>query len=661
MNLDWYLRRLRRMTPAEVAGRVADRFHQTTLRFDAQSRQPSVVRITLFASPITQLPGHGAEGVIAAADRLLEGTWTALGVVRDDMAPVPDWFLDPVSGIRAPHDMFSFDIEHRDPSRVGSIKQIWELSRHHHLTVLAAAFAVTGREAYAELAAAHLRDWWQRNPLGKGPHWISGIELGIRMTSWVWTRRLLAGWGGVEDLFDLNPDFHRQLAWHQWYLARFPSRGSSANNHLLAEAAGQLIAAIAFPWFRQSAGWAAGAREVLERETVAQTFPSGLNRELATDYHGLAMELCLVAAAEADAAGEPLSEGFWETLRGMTDALAAMVDIRLHPPRQGDSDDGTALVVDPAQNRWASLLATGAALFGELDWWPALAESDLRTRLITWLAKPPPLPAGRPTGRPDLFADAGMILLRTPKDESPEIWCRLDAGPHGFLSIAAHAHADALSVEVRHDGVEVLADPGTYTYHAEPELRAYFRSTRAHNTLELDGVDQSVSGGPFLWTRQARSRLESTGYAPGRAVTASHDGYSRLEPGRIHRRTVELTGQGRLVIEDEMGGGQGTVRLSFHLGPEVDARLRGNIAELTWPGGSAVMNLPEELFWSSTRGGTEPIDGWYSPRFGERLPSISLAGTGTVAAGMRLRTEMDFTPTALAVAAAGGTGEAGAP
>ncbi len=249
----------------------------------------------------------------------------------------------------------------------------------------------------------------------------------------------------------------------------------------------------------------------MERETVAQTFPSGLNRELATDYHGLAMELCLVAAAEADAAGEPLSQDFWETLRGMTDALAAMVDIRLHPPRQGDSDDGTALLVDPAQDRWASLLATGAALFGELDWWPKLAESDLRTWLITGLAKPPPLPAGRPTSRPDVLADAGMVLLRTPQDESPEIWCRLDAGPHGFLSIAAHAHADALSVEVRHDGVEVLADPGTYTYHAEPELRAYFRSTRAHNTLELDGLDQSVSGGPFLWTRQARTRLESAG------------------------------------------------------------------------------------------------------------------------------------------------------
>ena len=76
----------------------------------------------------------------------------------------------------------------------------------------------------------------------------------------MWTRRLLAGWPGVEALFDLNPDFHSQLAWHQWYLARFRSRGSSANNHLLAEAAGQFVAATAFPWFPQSAPWAAQAR-----------------------------------------------------------------------------------------------------------------------------------------------------------------------------------------------------------------------------------------------------------------------------------------------------------------------------------------------------------------------------------------------------------------
>src|SRR6185437_8246013 len=157
-------------------------------------------------------------------------------------------------------------------------------------------------------------------------------------------------------------------------------------------------------------------------------------------------------------------------------------------------------------DRWASLLATGDAVFGRLDWWPAAGGTDVRTPLLAALIRPYSKngtePAvTRPASRPAHFADAGMTILRGPA----EIWCRCDGGPHGFLSIAAHGHADALSVEVRHDGVDVLADPGTYCYHGEPEWRSYFRSTAAHNTIEVDGTSQSVEGGPFLW----RSRTDA--------------------------------------------------------------------------------------------------------------------------------------------------------
>ena len=57
-----------------------------------------------------------------------------------------------------------------------------------------------------------------------------------------------------------------------------------------------------------------------------------------------------------------------------------------------------------------------------------------------------------------------MTILSSEAPRGPEIWCRCDGGPLGFLSIAAHGHADALSVEVRYDGVEVLVDPGTYCF-----------------------------------------------------------------------------------------------------------------------------------------------------------------------------------------------------
>ena len=107
---------------------------------------------------------------------------------------------------------------------------------------------------------------------------------------------------------------------------------------------------------------------------------------------------------------------------------------------------------------------------------------------------------------PRRFPNAGLVILRSRAEDGPEIWCRCDGGPHGFLSIAAHAHADALSVEVRHDGVDILADPGTYCYHGEPAWREWFRSTAAHNTVEVDGESQAESGGPFLWITQPRTR-----------------------------------------------------------------------------------------------------------------------------------------------------------
>ena len=124
--------------------------------------------------------------------------------------------------------------------------------------------------------------------------------------------------------------------------------------------------------------------------------------------------------------------------------------------------------------------------------------------------------------------------------------------------IAAHAHADALAVEVRYGGVDVLADPGTYCYHGEPEWRSYFRSTIAHNTIEIGDANQSVETGPFMWAAHARSCVDRVSLGDGEQIwSAHHTGYRRLDPGAEHKRTVTLDRASRhLSVVDyvEVGG-----------------------------------------------------------------------------------------------------------
>ena len=658
MNPTWYFRRLRRMSASEIAGRVIDQGYRVAWRV----RPPdvaSVARKQLVAGakvprlkalpPPATLASDAKRRLLERADQLLDGKWKVFAQDHGALGKHPDWFVDARSGKHAASDVYAFDIPYRDEERIGNIKYIWEPSRHHHLTLLAAAYYATGDGRYAERIAEHLRSWWKENQFPYGPHWISGIELGIRLISWAWIRQLLVSWPAAEDLFEQNDAFLEQLYAHQLWLSRFPSRGSSANNHVIAEAAGTFIAACVFPFFKESEVWRKDSAKTLRTQAAAQTFACGANRELATEYHGFVLELLLAAAVQGEAAGQSLGEPVWDVICRMTDVVAAMLDDGT-APRQGDGDEGIGLLLDdPDNNRWTGLLATGARLFSAQPWWPKMQQTDLRTFFLAEKVNAPP--TARPVRKPKLLPDAGQIFLTSEQDA---LWCRCDHGPHGFGSIAAHAHADALSIELRLAGVEIFADPGTFCYHGDPKWRAYFRSTFAHNTLCLFGRDQSASGGPFLWTRHATSQLIAVSGLDDVEAEASwsakHAGYSD-NGGPLHRRSVRLLRASRkLVITDDLLGGHGKpvpASLSWHLGPSVKCGLDGRTAFLSWVGGRAELHLPGGLQWTSYHGDEVVPAGWYSPSFDRKVPATTLVGSGVMAPGTSLVTELDWFVTSL--------------
>ncbi|HEX4113399.1 MAG TPA: alginate lyase family protein [Stellaceae bacterium] len=659
MTVAWYLNRLRRMTPQEVSWRVRDEVIKRRWRgLQGASGRAALSGTPAFdfapLDPATlDLDPAAARDVVAAAERIVAGR---IPLFEREM-PVPrttqDWFTDPDSGRVAPSEAYAFDIETRDPGVVGNLT--FTPSRLIHVTLLAAAYSLTGNAEFADLAAAQLRGWWQANPFLAGIHWSSGIECGLRLVAFAWTRRLLASWPGAADLFEKSALAREQIYNHQFYLAGLRSYGSSANNHLIAEYLGLYVGGSAFPWFDDSARWRDIGRRGIEREARLQVFPDGFGRELASEYHGFTLELLMIAALEGIVGGQPFGQEFYATVARMADAWAASLDIGNRPPRQGDTDDAYALLLDPPGRliRARRLLAEARTLVGAPAWWPT-APRDLGSSVFKEMRRRHPAPKHslpRPQTRPNSFPDAGLVFLRDLDGRPDELWCRCDHGPHGYRAIAAHAHADALSIEVRHAGVDILVDPGTYCYLTDPVARRYFRSTIAHNTLEVAGQDQATYGGAFLWLGAPNSHavaIEGTDGGPVARWQARHDGYAKQLGEPTHERNVTLDRVARRIdIADRIvGQGNFDVRLAFHLGPAVELRGDGDGFALAWQAHgrryAGRLTLPAALGWQAYRGASDPMLGWYSSAFHEKEPSTSLVGSGSLAAGDTLTTRLQI-------------------
>lgn len=663
MNATWYFRRLRAMDQNEIGARVRDRVAQAYWRhrFYARSATPRPNTLAdrlqfwggLDRSMAAEAPAAPRDALIMAADALLEGRWSTFSVERKDVTPNVDWHLDPKSQVTLPRSAYAFDIRIHGDGIGFETKYVWELSRHHHTTMLAMAYWLTGSVAYAEAAAGQISSWRAANLFLNGVHWSSGIELGMRLIAFVWTRRLLADWKYAKSNFENDKAFVECVYQHQWLLARRMSSGSSANNHLIYEATGLYLATCSMPWFSESAEWRAKARAILQREFRSQTFESGINRELGSGYNAYVLEALALCLIEGQLSDDPWPPAAWNLAADILFRLADSTDHTGRPPRQGDSDDAQGLLLDaPGFSQWTDLLQLGAVWFGRAAWWPCLNEQPLRSWLWDRIVKPPGgLTRQLHRSRNSLAPDAGLVILRSESNTPNEIYCVFDTGPLGYLSIAAHGHADALAIELRRGGQPILVDPGTFSYNASKAWRKYFRSTAAHNTIEVCGADQSESGGPFLWTKAAQALLlEASGLEemlPVATAEGRHDGYQRRF-GITHTRRVELNrGRRELNIDDQISGAGGVpVRLMFHLHPAIGCALTGNTAQLSWSGENgreqAEILLSELMNWQAVSGTKDPLLGWYSPSYDVVVPAITLVGNARVGESCNLRTTVRF-------------------
>jgi hypothetical protein len=234
---------------------------------------------------------------------------------------------------------------------------------------------------------------------------------------------------------------------------------------------------------------------------------------------------------------------------------------------------------------------------------------------------------------PRAFPLGGYYILGSDLQGADEVRLTVDAGPLGYLSLAAHGHADALSFTLSVGGQPVLIDTGTYCYHTEDAWRAHFRGTGAHNTIRVDGEDQSVAGGKFLWLRHANARCLL--FEQGRDVqriVAEHDGYRRLPDPVRHRREIVYRNDSRQVTVNDTLECRKTHRIEcfWHFDESCAVALEPGQARIDHLRGVLTLQWPPGLRARLGRGQLEPPLGWRSHRFGDKVPCSSLCISGEV-------------------------------
>jgi Heparinase II/III-like protein len=310
-------------------------------------------------------------------------------------------------------------------------------------------------------------------------------------------------------------------------------------------------------------------------------------------------------------------------------------------PMFGDGDSGQAVSLpETTAERFRALVGIGRLREGT-------ASPDLRSVLLLWGQTPkqiPLSPVQSPKRNLQVFPDGGYYVLAADHDGENEIVIVFDMGPLGFPPLNAHGHADALSFWLSYGGREFLIDPGTYCYQSSPLWRSYFRGTAAHNTIRIDGKDQSVPAGTFLWREAADCRIENLEDTDEFVdARGSHDGYRRLTDPVIHTRGLRLFKKSRTLIITDRLHCQGThdVELFFHfseacgvqqVGPSVLAATNGNKRI----GVRLDARLNPELY----HGCEKPIFGWVSRTFGVKEPSFTLVARTRISGSTEFLTEI---------------------
>ncbi|MFW5835857.1 MAG: alginate lyase family protein [bacterium] len=338
----------------------------------------------------------------------------------------------------------------------------WQLNRHPEWAWLGRRYLETRDEEYAKTFVRLFQSWVRKTavepldaPSGATKAWRT-IETGIRMGgSWQWVLHSFIASPSLTD--DVLTDWCKSV-WEHGYRLRTVHH---SHNWLIMEQNGLAQIGIIYPQFRDASEWRDYAFGTLVEELVNQVYPDGMQYELTTGYHQVNIRNYEWLWDVAEAYDHPVPDAFRSGLERMHEA-----NIKLMMPdgRLPDVNDGSWAEVAP-------LLERAASLYPErLEFrWAATRGAD----------------GTHPEWTSIGLEYSGLFAMRT--DWSDEaVYALFDGGPFGY----AHQHEDKLNLLIHAYGRLLVTEAGNYAYDSS-EMRRYVLSTRGHNTVRIDDMDQN--------------------------------------------------------------------------------------------------------------------------------------------------------------------------
>lgn len=363
---------------------------------------------------------------------------------------VPDLMADRVS--------FLHEEEHMDWNsawRKETRSPLWNFNLHYFefLHPLTKQYLETGSACYLEKTVQMIRGWILQNPKEQAGDGWSSYAISLRLTNWLAYLSAVGQQLDADFRRELTASIHEQYAWLSTHLEM-----DILGNHYFENLKALVLCAL---FFHDTSALSA-ALPAFRAECQEEILPDGMHFELSPMYHKIVLEGLLRVCAALRAADQP--DGQLEALaQSMLDAAYAMENGLSRTPLFNDSGDNTAKSLQ-------ALLTC--------------AEQQLGLR--------PTKKASLPDSGYYFFENGPWRLI-------------VDAGAPGPDYIPGHSHCDAMSFELFRSGEPVLVNSGTYAYQC-PQ-RHWFRSTEAHNTVQISGVEQSQIWGTFRLAKRSRTRV----------------------------------------------------------------------------------------------------------------------------------------------------------